>query len=108
MRTLKFIVEGQIIKKDPNCDFTNLVKGTEGYLQAEFSFSQEWNGCTKVVEFRNPNTHKEFLPQILDKKNTCIILKEVLTNRSFELKLFGKKPGFKLTTNYVKVVQNGG
>ena len=39
MRTLKFIVEGQIIKQDPSCDFTNLVPGTEGYLRAEFSFS---------------------------------------------------------------------
>lgn len=108
MRTLKFIVDGLIVKQDPNCDFTNLVKGTEGYLQAEFLFSQEWNGCAKVVEFRNPNTHKEFTPQLLDKKNTCMIASDVLSNRSFELKLLGKKPGFKLSTNYVKVVQNGG
>lgn len=38
MRTLKFIVEAQNIKEDPNCDFSGLVKGTKGYLYAEFIF----------------------------------------------------------------------
>lgn len=28
MRTLKFIVEGQAIKQDPNCDFSGLIPGT--------------------------------------------------------------------------------
>ena len=47
MRTLKFIVEGQIIKQDPNCDFSNLVPGTEGYLRAEFSFSRSGKDVQK-------------------------------------------------------------
>ena len=41
MRTLKFKVDGQIITKHPDCDFSNLVPGTEGYLRAEFIFSDE-------------------------------------------------------------------
>ena len=41
MRTLKFIVNGQIIKQDPKCDFSNLIPASEGYLVAEFSFSKE-------------------------------------------------------------------
>lgn len=28
MRTLSFIVDKQIIRKDPECDFSNLVPGT--------------------------------------------------------------------------------
>lgn len=28
MRTLSFIVEGQIIKQNPECDFSNLIPGT--------------------------------------------------------------------------------
>ena len=39
MRTLKFIVDGQILRQDPTCDFSNIVPGTEGYLIAEFAFS---------------------------------------------------------------------
>ena len=40
MRTLKFVVDKQIIKQNPDCDFSGLVPGTDGYLQAEFSFSR--------------------------------------------------------------------
>ena len=34
MRSLKFIVNGQIIEKDPSFDFDNLVPGSDGYLKA--------------------------------------------------------------------------
>ena len=44
MRTLKFIVKGQTIVLDPNCDTTSLVPGSSGYVQAEFDFSSEWEG----------------------------------------------------------------
>ena len=48
MRTLKFIVTGQHIEKDPTCDFSG---GTENYLQAEFVFSDEWAGRKKAATF---------------------------------------------------------
>lgn len=28
MRTLSFIIDGQIIRKNPECDFNNLIPGT--------------------------------------------------------------------------------
>ena len=56
MRTLKFIVEGQIIRPDPSCDFSGLVPGSEGYLRAEFSFSKDWVNTIKVVSFSRHNT----------------------------------------------------
>lgn len=53
MRTLKFIAKAQQLKKDVSCDFSGLVKGSKGYLQAEFSFSEDYAGCGKIAVFRN-------------------------------------------------------
>lgn len=108
MRTLKFIVDGQIIRQDPNCDFSGLVPGTEGYLRAEFAFSPEWDGSVKVVGFYS-NLGKEYEPQILDNARSCIIPAEALARRIFKVRVIGKtKTGFKLTTNKVAVSQEGG
>ena len=106
MRILKFKVDGQIISKDPDCDFDNLVPGTDGYLKAEFTFSNEWNDTVKVVSFwRNGN---ECPPQILKDGKSCIIPKEALTSRQFKIGVLGKNKNIKLTTNKIEVVQNGG
>lgn len=51
MRTLRFIIDGQSIKKDPSCDFSGLVPGTKGYLKAQFQFSDEWKKCKKAAIF---------------------------------------------------------
>ena len=53
MRTLRFTVDSQKIRHDPNCDFSGLVSGTAGYLKASFKFSKEWSGMVKVAEFAN-------------------------------------------------------
>jgi len=107
MRTLKFIIDGQIIKQDPTCDFTNLIPGTEGYLQAEFSFSKEWDGCIKVASFKSA-MGKEYTPQLLVKGKTCDIPNEALSKKLFRVGIIGKKGDLKLTTNYIDVYQNGG
>ena len=107
MRTLRFVVDGQIIMQDPGCDFTNLVPGSDGYLQAEFLFSREWDGCAKVAAFWSA-IGKEYEPQVLKDGNTCIIPSEALAKRIFKIQVFGKKPGSCITTNKVEVIQNGG
>lgn len=106
MRTLKFIVDQQIIKQDPNCDFSGLVPGTEEYLQAEFVFSKEWVGCTKVAAFYS-SMGKEYEPQLLENGKTCIIPAKALERRSFKVQVIGKKGDFKITTNKATVSQNG-
>ena len=106
MRTLKFIVEGQIIEKDPKCDFSGLVPGTEGYLQAEFSFSPEWNGMAKVAGFIAK--FQEHEPQVLEDGKTCIIPASVLANKRFKIYVVGKNENTKLVTNKIGVCQNGG
>lgn len=108
MRTLKFIVDDQIIKPDPNCDFSNLVPGTEGYLQAEFSFSREWTGTSKVAGFYSA-LGREYPPQVISANNTCIIPPEALKGEKFKVQVFGLRGAdFKLTTNKITVSQNGG
>lgn len=107
MRTLKFIVDGMSITQDPSCDFDGLVPGSEGYLQAEFQFSKEWAGCTKVAGFYSV-LGTEFPPQLLKDGKTCTIPAEALQKRQFKLMLIGKKEGMKITTNKLLVSQNGG
>jgi hypothetical protein len=100
-------VDNQIVKPDPNCDFENLVPGTEEYIQAEFSFSSEWNGCVKVASFWS-TLGKEYPAQALKDGKTCIIPIEALNRRSFKMQLIGKNKKLKLTTNKLTINQNGG
>ena len=109
MRTLKFIVEGQIIKQDPNCDFSGLIPGTDGYLQAEFTFTTtDWHPLIKAVGFYSM-MGREYDAQLLDENNRCMIPAEACEKQNFKLKVVGKGTnGFKLTTNKFTVSQNGG
>ena len=107
MRTLKFIVDKQIIRQDPTCDFSGLIPGTAGYLQAEFSFSSEWKDYTKVAAFYS-TLGKEYEPRVLTDGKTCIIPAEALVRKSFRVRIVGKKEESKLTTNKITVCQKGG
>lgn len=108
MRTLKFIVEGQIIRVDPECDFDNLVPGTDGYLQAVFSFSKEWNDCIKVASFYSM-MGTEYEPQMLTNGQSCLIPAEALKRRVFKIQVSGRgRDSKKLKTNRLAVRQNGG
>lgn len=108
MRTLKFLVNGQTIVQDPSCDFSGLYPGTEGYLQAEFTFSDEWKNSVKVVGFFS-NMGREYEPQVLKDGKTCAIPIEALKKSIFKLKVIGKKKdGTRLETNKLAVHQKGG
>lgn len=107
MRILRFIVDEQIISQDVNCDFDNLVPGTEGYIIAEFIFSSAWKDCVKVASFYS-TLGREFEPQVLKDGRTCVIPAEALKNRTFSIKVTGKKDNYKIVTNKVVVVQRGG
>lgn len=106
MRTLKFIVNKQLIEKDPNCDFEGLVPGSAGYLQAEFSFSDEWKDLVKGVGFYSV-LGKEYPPQILKDGRTCVIPEEALKKRYFGVKVHGLKDEELLVTNKVFVKLSG-
>lgn len=106
MRELRFIVNGQIIKKDPECDFDNLVPGTTGYLCAVFDFSEEWNNTVRVAAFYGDKG--ECPPQILKDGCSCVIPEEALTGKRFKVGVLGKGKNIKITTNKTEVIQNGG
>lgn len=101
MRVLEFIVNDQILAKNPSCDFGNIVPGTEGYLQARFSFSPEWNNCILIARFFRGN--EEHACRIVD--NTCVIPPEVLKGRTFSVSVLGQRDNYRLTTNKILIVQ---
>lgn len=107
MRTLKFIVEGQTIKSDPECDFSGLVPGTEGYLQAEFTFSKEWKSTPKVAAFWSIMGN-EYPPQALKDGKTCMIPVEALKKAAFKVQVLGNIDGATVPTNKLTVYQKGG
>ena len=108
MRSLKFIVEGQTLKPDPNCDFSGLIPGSEGFLQAEFMFSPEWREYVKVVEFRSI-MGKEYTPQLIKNDGTCVIPTEALQKRKFKIRIIARGANeTKLITNKITIDQNGG
>jgi hypothetical protein len=107
METLKFIVNGQNIVLDPNCENANLVPGTSGYIQAEFSFSKEWDGCAKVAAFYS-NLGREFAPRILKDGKVCEIPVEALKKSIFKVKVLGQKADYSICTNKITIYQRGG
>ena len=107
MRTLYFDVDKQVISKDPQCDYSNLVVGSEGYLELSFRFSKEWDGFVKVAAFYSP-LGREYPPRNLADGKSCVIPFEALEKRSFKVQVIGKKNDSRLKTNKLVVHQNGG
>ena len=101
MRTLKFNVDIQHICKDPSCDFTNIVAGTQNYLQAHFTFSPEWHDCTLVASFWRGK--KEYAVLIQD--GVCDIPPEVLVGRTFGVSVIGQRDDYRITTNRISIRQ---
>lgn len=103
MRTLKFLIEGQRLKRDASCDFKGLVPGTKGYLEASFSFSDEWNSCRKAVVFNSKGTERA----VPLRGGKCRIPEEVLNGNIFSMRVVGECDGYRITTNQVGVMQDG-
>lgn len=104
-RILRFIVDGLSIQPDPNCDFTNLVQGTDGYLKAEFVCNDEWSGLVKVASFYDGVN--EYAVKLEDGKS-CMIPYEATKRFAFGVRLVGKNSKRRIGTNKAIVVQNGG
>ena len=107
MRTLRFIVDGQTIKKDPTCDFNNLFSDGKFSICAEFIFSSEWADKIKVAAFWSM-LDQEYEPQVLDDENTCVIPSEAFARASFKIQVLGIRGSKKLATNKLTILQTGG
>ena len=101
-RILKFDVEGQNIKKNSNCDFSSIERGTKDYLIAEFTFSSDWDGYYKAGVFRG-SCEKEVATPILD--NRCTIPFEALTKEAFVVQVVGKSKRGIVKSRTVEVTQ---
>lgn len=108
MRLLNFIVDGQILKQDPECDFSNMVPGSDKYIKAHFEFSQEWKSTNKVAAFFS-RLGVEYPPQLIDSGLSCYIPVEALKTKYYKIQVYGKKPdGTTIITNELEICQNGG
>lgn len=102
MRTLEFTVESQRIRKKVDCDFSNLVAGSAGYLKAKFYFSDEWTNCKKAASFWLGD---EEHPILLDANDECVIPAEALTGNMFRVSVMGVRGEYKITSKKTKVRQ---
>ncbi len=103
-RVLSFIVEGQSIRKDPNCDFTGLVSGTKGYYQAKFSFDKEWKDYKCIAIFKTSKITK-FVPII---NNACSIPDEITEHLNYRISVLGQSGLQSIPTTEVSIRQNKG
>lgn len=105
MRTLRFDVDAQKIRHDPNCDFSGLVSGTAGYLKASFKFSKEWAGMVMVAEFKKYSCDPPLSVPVI--RGECMVPAEVTGGKSWLVKVIGKRGDVILTTGNCKVEQEG-
>lgn len=103
MRTLEFKVDKQVLRKQPGCDFSNIVAKSVDYLKAKFHFSEEWNDCKKVASFwLDEKEH----PVLLDGNNECNIPSDILVGGAFYISVTGAKAnGYRIVTTKYKVRQ---
>lgn len=102
MRTLSFIIEGQKIKKDPDCDFSGLVGGTAGYLRAKFTFDKEWDDYKKVASFFDERGREKGMLII---SGECEIPAQATAGTKFEVSVLGAKKDRRIRTGRVTIRQ---
>ena len=102
MRTLEFVVKGQKMIKKADCDFTNIIAGSKGYLRAKFYFeSDEWKDSKKVAGFWSGG--QEFAAFLDD--DSCLIPEEALTRYYFLVRVTGIKGYQRIKTSTIEVRQ---
>lgn len=51
MRELHFDVAGQLLRRNKQCDFENIVRGSDNYLCLVFHFDNDWKETKRVISF---------------------------------------------------------
>ncbi|MDU1962194.1 MAG: hypothetical protein E6749_17550 [Enterocloster clostridioformis] len=107
MRTLRFKVSGQELIRAPGCDFSNIIAGTSGYLQAAFEFGQDWDGTIQVAAFY-PYLQSREVGRLI-KDGTCIVPDEITVYDTFKIGVVGQREnGQRITTNLITIKQERG
>ena len=105
MRVLEFDVNGQSLSKSNNCDFSGIVPGSDGYLKAHFTFSNDWSGTVKVAEFRTYTSSDPVSVPIIN--NECMVPADVTGGNRWYVKIVGKRGSVIILTNNCRVRQEG-
>ena len=105
MRVLHFIVDGEKIYQDPQCDFEDLFPVRTYEVRMEFTFSHDWDNKTKVAAFWSIGG-AEYEPQVL-KDDACMIPPEALDRAAFKIQVLGKKGNASINTNKLVILQTG-
>lgn len=105
-RTLFFDIRKQELKKNKNCDFSNIVKGTKRYLLLQFSFDSAWSKTIKVLQASNYSDFcNNFAVPIYG--NKVYIPDEVTDGQRIYIKVYGKKENYMICTNKILIEQEG-
>lgn len=107
MRTLKFIVDGKTLTRDPACNFVGLFPSDNRQIEVEFSFLGEWERAAKVAAFYSV-LGKEYPPQMINDRNRCVIPQEALKLPVFRMQVLGSFGGSLVSTNTISIYQRGG
>ena len=93
MRTIKFKVNQQRIRnKNSIC---HVYKGTDNYLNLEFEFDENWDGCKKAISFIRPE--KKELAMILN-NDSIIVPSEAFGDTQLEFYIVGKNDDYRIET----------
>lgn len=106
MKNIKLLVDGSVIKYDPECSFDGLYQGMKESARLTFIFSPEWKNRPKVVAFYSL-TNKEYPPMVL-KNNSCVIPAEILSNPAFKVQILGKDNDKTIRTTQCTIYLEGG
>ena len=93
---LTFDVNKQIITRTDN---NVAIADSVDYLTATFSFSEEWENCSKTVIFRFCHTVKSLVLE----NDSCIVPWEVIKSGGFEVSVIGVYGSVLITTNVINV-----
>lgn len=88
-----------------NGDFSNIVRGSKGYLKCGFNFvGDEWSK-RKIVAVFSTKEIQEYAVIVL--QNTCKVPDEITDSDYFKMELIGAKGTNRIKTNKILISQEG-
>jgi hypothetical protein len=101
MRELHFDVAGQLLRRNKQCDFENIVRGSDNYLCLVFHFNQEWQGTKRVISFYDVDGKQT--NEIIQDRVTVPV--DVTHGSMFYFELTGKSNKTRIVTNRTYIEQ---
>ena len=101
MRELHFDVAGQLLRRNKQCDFENIVRGSDNYLCLVFHFDNDWRETKRVISMYDVDGN-----QINESEQDKATVPVSVTHGSmFYFELTGKSNKTRITTNRMYIEQ---